>query len=148
MRTSAAALGVEQFKLADIGEGIAEVQLTEWFVKEGDSVKEMDNVCAVESDKASVELTSPFTGKVKKVHYKVSDTVKVGSILVEIETAGAAPAPAPSPSPAPTPTCSFAQASVVHNNGILLDALSFAKLPLCGAIDCRKTNSGLRCQPC
>eukprot|EP00435_Cladocopium_sp_Y103_P005114 s4349_g1.t1 len=63
-RTSRSCLAVQQFKLADIGEGIAEVQLTEWFVKEGDMVKEMDNVCAVESDKASVELTSPYTGKV------------------------------------------------------------------------------------
>eukprot|EP00439_Symbiodinium_sp_Y106_P002875 s5618_g1.t1 len=84
-RTSTAALAVEQFKLADIGEGIAEVQLTEWFVKEGDMVKEMDNVCSVESDKASVELTSPYTGKVTKIHHKVQDTVKVGSVLIDVQ---------------------------------------------------------------
>ncbi|CAK0841308.1 unnamed protein product, partial [Prorocentrum cordatum] len=80
----------------------------------------MDNLCAVESDKASVELTSPFTGTVKKLHWKVSDTVKVGSILVEIETAGAAAAPAPSPvaaaapaaAPAPAPAKTAAPAPV------------------------------------
>jgi len=95
---------VEQFKLADIGEGIAEVQLTDLFVKEGDMVKEMDNLCAVESDKASVELTSPYTGKVVKVHYKVTDTVKVGAVLVDIEVAGSGPAPtAAAPAAAPTP---------------------------------------------
>lgn len=102
----AAGGGIKEFKLADIGEGIAEVQLTEWFVKEGDMVKEMDNLCAVESDKASVELTSPYTGKVKKIHYKVQDTVKVGSLLVEIEVSGgggAAPAtPAKPAASAPT----------------------------------------------
>jgi 2-oxoisovalerate dehydrogenase E2 component (dihydrolipoyl transacylase) len=94
---------IEQFKLADIGEGIAQVQITELFVKEGDMVKEMDNLFAVESDKASVELTSPFTGKVAKLHYKTGDTVKVGDVLVDIETAGAAPAAAPPTPAAPTP---------------------------------------------
>jgi len=102
--------GVQAFKLADIGEGIAEVQLTEWFVKEGDMVKEMDNICSVESDKASVELSSPYTGKVVKVHHKVQDTVKVGSILVEIETgSGGAAAAAPTP---PTPVAAAESAPV------------------------------------
>jgi len=96
--------GVQQFKLADIGEGIAEVQLTEWFVKEGDMVKEMDNVCAVESDKASVELTSPYTGKVVKVHHKVQDTVKVGSVLIDVETGDSSAPTPPKPEPTPMPT--------------------------------------------
>ena len=100
----------QEFKLADIGEGIAEVTLTEWFVKEGDSVKEMDNLCSVESDKASVELSSPFTGKVKKVHHAVGGVVKVGATLVEIETAGA-PAPVAS-SPVPQAASSAVPAPV------------------------------------
>ncbi|CAK0859065.1 unnamed protein product [Prorocentrum cordatum] len=78
LRTSPERLAVKQFKLADIGEGIAEVQLTEWFVKEGDTIKEMDNVCAVESDKASVELTSPYTGRVAKLHHQAAgNNIKV-----------------------------------------------------------------------
>lgn len=112
---AATAVAVKEFKLADIGEGIAEVTVTEWFIKEGDTVKEMDNLCAVESDKASVELTSPFTGKVRKVLYKVQDVVKVGSVLVEFEVEGAAPsteapaaaapaASAPAAASASTPT--------------------------------------------
>eukprot|EP00438_Fugacium_kawagutii_P023267 Skav224632 [mRNA] locus=scaffold1903:100066:110704:+ [translate_table: standard] len=97
-RTSLPCLGVQQFKLADIGEGIAEVQLTEWFVKEGDM--------------ASVELTSPYTGKVVKVHHKVQDTVKVGSVLIDVETgAGSAPAPTP-PKPEPTPAPAAAPSPV------------------------------------
>jgi len=102
-RTSRSCFAVQQFKLADIGEGIAEVQLTEWFVKEGDMVKEMDNVCAVESDKASVELTSPYTGKVVKVHHKVQDTVKVGSVLIDVETGDSSAPTSSPPKPQPTP---------------------------------------------
>jgi 2-oxoisovalerate dehydrogenase E2 component (dihydrolipoyl transacylase) len=89
VRLSHPVFGVETFKLADIGEGIAEVTVTEWFVKEGQMIKEMDNVCAVESDKASVELTSPYTGKVLKLHAKTQDVVKVGSPLIEVEVATA-----------------------------------------------------------
>merc|ERR1719330_576747 len=107
-RTSPAIFAAQQFKLADIGEGITEVVLTEWFVKEGDMIKEMDNVCAVESDKASVELTSPFTGKVVKVHHKLQDTVKVGAVLIDVETAGGAPA-APAKAAAPASTAAPAK---------------------------------------
>ncbi|CAJ1380199.1 unnamed protein product [Effrenium voratum] len=110
-RTSPSLLALQKFKLADIGEGIAEVQLTEWFVKEGDMVKEMDNVCSVESDKASVELTSPYTGKVVKVHHKVQDTVKVGSVLIEVETGDSASASTPAPTPTPAPAASAPAAS-------------------------------------
>jgi len=97
-------LAIQSFKMADIGEGIAEVTLTEWFVEEGQMVKEMDNVCAVESDKASVELTSPYTGKVVKVYAKQMDVVKVGATLMDIDTGGAsAPAAAPAKPPAAEP---------------------------------------------
>ncbi|CAE7764567.1 DBT [Symbiodinium microadriaticum] len=128
-RTSTAALAVEQFKLADIGEGIAEVQLTEWFVKEGDMVKEMDNVCSVESDKASVELTSPYTGKVTKIHHKVQDTVKVGSVLIDVETGGgSAPAtPAAPAAPAAAPAAA-APASAPAAGGAQVQAFKLADI--------------------
>ncbi|KAH7723256.1 2-oxoacid dehydrogenase acyltransferase [Aphelenchoides avenae] len=73
------------FKLSDIGEGIAEVQLKEWHVKEGDRVNEFDNLCEVQSDKASVTITSRYEGIVKKLHFKVDDMAKVGSTLVDID---------------------------------------------------------------
>jgi 2-oxoisovalerate dehydrogenase E2 component (dihydrolipoyl transacylase) len=72
------------FKLADIGEGITEVELLQWFVKEGDSVKSFDRICEVQSDKATVEITSRYDGSVAKLHYKVGDVMKVGKPIVDI----------------------------------------------------------------
>jgi 2-oxoisovalerate dehydrogenase E2 component (dihydrolipoyl transacylase) len=76
---------VQQFKLPDIGEGIAEVQIMEWFVKEGDRVKEMDKLCLVESDKASVEISSRYEGVVKSICIPANQHAKVGSVIVEID---------------------------------------------------------------
>ena len=76
------------FLLADIGEGIAEVELMQWFVQEGESVKQFDRVCEVQSDKATVEISSRYDGVVSRVHHAVGAVVKVGSALVDIEVAG------------------------------------------------------------
>ncbi|KAF9922612.1 hypothetical protein FBU30_007260 [Linnemannia zychae] len=83
------------FLLADIGEGITECEVIQWFVKAGDKVEEFDRLCEVQSDKASVEITSRFTGTIASLKYKVGDMAKVGSPLVEIETGDAAGAEEP-----------------------------------------------------
>ena len=62
---------VEVFNLADIGEGIAEVEILQWFVKPGDKIEEFDKICEVQSDKATVEIKSPFAGVVKRLYYEV-----------------------------------------------------------------------------
>jgi biotin carboxyl carrier protein len=68
---------VVPFLLADIGEGIAEVEMMQWFVREGDSVKQFDRICEVQSDKATVEISSRYDGVVRRVHHGVGAIVKV-----------------------------------------------------------------------
>lgn len=53
-RSAVAAFPEIPFKLADIGEGIAEVEVLQWFIKEGDQIKQFQNVCEVQSDKVCV----------------------------------------------------------------------------------------------
>jgi len=88
MHTSSPALGVITFKLADIGEGIAEVELLKNYKNVGDEIEEMEGVCEVQSDKAAVEITSRYTGKVVKVYHKEGEIVKIGGPLLDIETEG------------------------------------------------------------
>ena len=72
---------IEPFLLADIGEGIAEVELMKWFVKEGEEIKAFDRLCEVQSDKATVEITSRYDGRVVSVHHEEGSIVPVGSAL-------------------------------------------------------------------
>lgn len=74
--------------MSDIGEGITEVAVKEWFIKEGDKVSQFDNICEVQSDKASVTITSRYDGVVKKIHYDIDQTAFVGKPLIDIEVDG------------------------------------------------------------
>lgn len=81
---------VEPFLLADIGEGIAEVEVLRWFVEEGAEVKEFDKICLVQSDKATVDISSPIEGKVTKLHHKIGDMARVGQPLIDVDKVGEA----------------------------------------------------------
>uniref|UniRef100_A0A804N2W7 Dihydrolipoamide acetyltransferase component of pyruvate dehydrogenase complex n=1 Tax=Zea mays TaxID=4577 RepID=A0A804N2W7_MAIZE len=70
--------------LAQTGEGIAECELLRWFVAEGDQVDEFQPLCEVQSDKATIEITSRFKGKVHKIHFVPGDIVKVGETLLKM----------------------------------------------------------------
>src|SRR3989338_2068401 len=77
-----------EFKLPDIGEGIHEGEIVKWLVKEGDRIDEDQPLVGGMTDKATVEIPSPATGKIEKLHYKEGDVVKVAAVLVTIEEAG------------------------------------------------------------
>ncbi|MBU2498805.1 MAG: 2-oxo acid dehydrogenase subunit E2 [Proteobacteria bacterium] len=83
-----------EFKLPDLGEGIHEGEILAVRVSVGDEVKEGDIIMEVETDKAAVEIPSPFTGKVEKILVKPGDTVKVGDVLVSFSGDGKAVVPA------------------------------------------------------
>jgi 2-oxoisovalerate dehydrogenase E2 component (dihydrolipoyl transacylase) len=78
-----------EFKLPDIGEGIAEAEIVAWHVKVGDTVDEDQQLADMMTDKATVEMESPVAGKVVELAGEVGDMVPIGSVLAVIETAGA-----------------------------------------------------------
>ena len=74
------------FKLPDLGEGMVESEIGEWFIKVGDQVAEEDIVGSMMTDKAAVELSSPVSGKVVQLGGEPGDMVAVGAALVVFET--------------------------------------------------------------
>lgn len=76
------------FRLPDIGEGVAEGEVVRWFVHEGDSVREDAPLVSVLTDKANVEIPSPKSGRVVKIHAAEGEKVKVGAPLVTLDAAG------------------------------------------------------------
>ena len=75
-----------EFKLPDIGEGIAEAEIVAWHVKVGDQVEEDQQLADMMTDKATVEMETPVAGKVMELAGEVGDQVAIGSVLVVIET--------------------------------------------------------------
>ena len=78
------------FKLPDIGEGVAEGEIVGWHVKPGDVVKEDQAMVEVMTDKATVTIGAPKKGTILETLAKVGDIVPVGKLLVVIDTEGAA----------------------------------------------------------
>ena len=85
------------FKLPDLGEGTVEAEIAEWMVQVGDVILEEDPICAMLTEKAAVELTSPVGGRVVSLAGEAGDTVAVGSPLIVFETDAEAPAPKAKP---------------------------------------------------
>jgi 2-oxoisovalerate dehydrogenase E2 component (dihydrolipoyl transacylase) len=78
-----------EFKLPDIGEGIAEAEIVAWHVKVGDTIAEDQQIADMMTDKATVEMESPVAGKVVELAGEVGDQIPIGSVLAVIETEGA-----------------------------------------------------------
>ena len=90
------------FKLPDLGEGIHEGEVLAVLVSAGDDVQEGDTLLEVETDKAAVEVPSPYTATVKEILVKPGDVVQVGDVLITFsngEEVGEEEAPEKKPSP-------------------------------------------------
>src|SRR5258705_7089312 len=80
------------FALPDLGEGLTEAEIVKVLVNEGDVLVEDAPLLEVETDKATVEIPSPFAGRVARIHVQAGQSVKVGDVLVTFEDAtGLAP---------------------------------------------------------
>ncbi|MGE3171999.1 MAG: dihydrolipoamide acetyltransferase family protein [Planctomycetota bacterium] len=91
----------KEFKLPDIGEGIAEGEIVSWKVKQGQQVQEEDEFVEVMTDKATVTITVPYTGVIAELRCNEGDVVPVGSVIAVIDAGAgggdAAPAAAEKP---------------------------------------------------
>ncbi|HNO79213.1 MAG TPA: 2-oxo acid dehydrogenase subunit E2, partial [Phycisphaerae bacterium] len=90
----------QEFRLPDLGEGITEGQIVRILCKKGDAITEDQTIMEVETDKAAVEIPSPFAGVASEILVSEGQTVAVGEVLLKIEetngssSSGAASKPA------------------------------------------------------
>ncbi|AMC93144.1 dihydrolipoamide acetyltransferase [Erysipelothrix larvae] len=109
------------FKMPDVGEGIAEGEIVQWFVKEGDTITEDAPLLEVQNDKLLQEVPSPVSGTITKILVPAGTIATVGDPLIEIEAQGHASAPEapkqadPAPSvPAPSAPASSGASFTFH----------------------------------
>jgi 2-oxoisovalerate dehydrogenase E2 component (dihydrolipoyl transacylase) len=80
-------MGIQQFRLPDVGEGLVEAEIVSWKVKVGDTVKLNDTVVEIETAKSLVELPVPFAGVVAELLVPEGETVDVGTPIIAVQTA-------------------------------------------------------------
>jgi len=101
-----------EFKLPDIGEGIAEGEIVNWLVDEGQAVSEHQPVVEVMTDKATVEIPAPRGGRLTRKHAAAGDVVPVGTVIFTLEPADAPAAAQPAPPAQPAPAAAAPAAPV------------------------------------
>ncbi len=73
------------FNLPDLGEGLPDAEIREWYVQKNDFIKAGQPMVAMETAKALVDIPAPFSGKVTKLYGKIDDIIKTGQALIDIE---------------------------------------------------------------
>ncbi len=112
-----------EFKLPDIGEGVAEGEIVKWLVSVGDTVTEHQPVVEVMTDKATVEIPAPAAGTISKLSAEEGQVVPVGTVIFHLDAAGAGEASAGSASaaapaaPKAAPAAAAAAASAASSGG-------------------------------
>src|SRR5258708_35872214 len=94
-------MGVAQIKMPQLGESVTEGTVEKWLTSDGEFVRRDEPIVEVVTDKVNAEIPSPFEGKLIKISVTEGETVLVGAVIAQIETAGATAAAAPA---APTKT--------------------------------------------
>jgi 2-oxoisovalerate dehydrogenase E2 component (dihydrolipoyl transacylase) len=84
-------MGILEFRLPDVGEGLVEAEIVSWKVKPGDTVKLNDTVVEIETAKSLVELPVPFAGVVAELLVPEGETVPVGTPIIAVNTGDASP---------------------------------------------------------
>ena len=97
------------FKLPDLGEGLQEAEIREWFVKQGDAVNMNQPLVSVETAKAVVDVPSPMSGRIVKLHGQPGDIIEVGKPLVTFEGDDAHASPT--------------QAEAIRDTGVVVGAM-------------------------
>jgi pyruvate dehydrogenase E2 component (dihydrolipoamide acetyltransferase) len=115
-----------EFALPDIGEGVAEGEITKWLVKEGDGVSEDQPMVEVMTDKATVEIGSPVDGMVLKLLHSEGTTVPVGEVLVLLgagsESASSSPESVQTTQPVATPVAAATSEASGSSGGVAVAA--------------------------
>ncbi len=88
---------MKTFNLPDLGEGLPEAEIVNWHVSEGQDIKVDELLVSVETAKAVVEVPSPYTGKIVKLHAKAGEIVETGKPLADFELSGDAGTAAAAP---------------------------------------------------
>ncbi|MDA2806941.1 dihydrolipoamide acetyltransferase family protein [Nocardiopsis suaedae] len=95
--------GIQEFRLPDVGEGLVDAEILQWYVGPGDRVEVNQMICEIETAKAAVELPSPYAGTVHELLAEAGATVEVGSPIIRVddgsgggEAAGSAESASPS----------------------------------------------------
>ena len=76
---------MKDVRLPDLGEGVEEATVSFWHKKEGEEVKEEEDLVELTTEKATFNLPSPVKGKIKKILVKEGEKAKTGALLAEIE---------------------------------------------------------------
>src|SRR5881227_360328 len=93
-----------EFRFPDVGEGIDAGELVEWYVSEGQVVREDEPMADVQTDKATVTIPCPTSGRVLELRVKVGELVPVGTVMAVFEPERAAEPPVVSSASAPAAT--------------------------------------------
>jgi 2-oxoglutarate dehydrogenase E2 component (dihydrolipoamide succinyltransferase) len=77
-----------ELKIPTVGESITEVQISEWLKSEGDLVKQDETIAVIDSEKATLDLPSPQSGRLVKILHQAGETVAVGTVVAHLEAVG------------------------------------------------------------